>query len=530
MADIFTEFDKKFISGDWEAKRTEARKREDARREAEREQEDLAGQMRERGGQYFDAERGRNQERSNIDDRYLTSTETTTNKWAGDVSKNEGMYQGALSKAQDISDQNMRNARSTYQTLSPYYRDAMDKAHTNAQSAMSLADYMDPNNKVAAGVRDLYNTEGEGSFQRYEQQAQNEQRQGLANYGVMSSLGAQAAANAMGGAGPMTVGQQMAQMATANQQAAEGYANTQRRLNQLRDMGMSNREAMRQLGLERGFERTDKAYEAGRLAQEDAARRRGEYEGFEDRNIDRTTRISDRNVSIAEKMLGSRGRVSDSERNAKQLITDLRRGVDMDKLARDTGLSRAELEYLNQADEAAIGRSEGRLAGTVADINQRMAQIEAEDAGRRALFQSTIGGASNILGSWLGGGGGGGGGILGALGGSGGGGRGPQPTGSAGAPAPGAGTGIDAETTPIDEGQIVADAGAYPYDETGAPTGGAYGPEPMPAEYGPGYGLTSNYYSGGYTPTQQSIPEYMGQYGTGQTRPYFQRPTVGAYA
>jgi hypothetical protein len=503
VADIFTKFDKKFISGDWEARQVEQRKREEALKRNEATQEDLIREREQRGRDFFGNEAQRNVQRGQIDDRYLQGTGRTLDEWAGQGQTSERKYQGALDRARDVENQNMTRASNTYTTMNPMYRDAMDAARENAQLAMTLKDYMDPNNQVAAGTRNLYNQEGEGSFQRYEQQAQNEQRQGLANYGVMSSLGAQAAANAMGGQGPMTVGQQMASMATANQAAAEGYANTQRRLQSLRDQGMSNREALRQLGLDRGFERTDKAYEAGRLAKEDAARRMGEYEAFQDRDIGRRSGISDRLTGIAGERRGSEQRAAEVLRLAEQGKLDLGRGVDMDRLARETGLSKEELEYANAISDIRSGRSDVNLEGRIADIQDRLAAINAQDEGRRAVLT----GALSAGGSILGGMGKGGGGLLGSL---------------SGAPAPGAVNVPLEEGGYVEDGGVVADAGTYPDDGGGLPQD--IPSNPVPTQ---GYGLTS-YYGGGYQPMQSyNVPQRM--YGTGQTQPYNRRPTVGQY-
>jgi len=401
--DYFTKFDKKFISGDWDARAQRKKEQKSAAEQSAKRQEELIGGQEERGTGYFQDESLRNKERDIVDNRYQRSAGENIDENYRNVRRSEADYRDDLRQAENVSNENMQNAKSAYQTLSPYHRDAMQSARTEADSAMSLQDYMDPNNQVASGVRDLYNQEGEGMFGRYDQQAQNIQRQGQANYGVLSSLGSQAAAQAMAGQGPMTVGQQMAQMAMANQQAGEAYANTQRRMQQLRDMGMSGREALRQAGLERGFERSDRAYEAGRLAKEDLARRMSDYEGFEDRNINRTSGISDRLVGLSGQELGSRGREEQTRFGGQMTKDTLARDTPLQRLARESGLSQQELEYFNQLDALKMGREDINLDRVLGRMQAEGAQQAADEAARRGLLTAGISAAGTIGGAMAGG-------------------------------------------------------------------------------------------------------------------------------
>ena len=400
--DLGREFDKKFISGDWEARRRERQEQERALEESRRKQEDYIAGMEGRGGSYFDEEAARNRERDQIDRRYMLEAQGNLLENTAAVRDAERQYRGSLDRAQGISEQNMNNANKAYQTLSPMYRDAMDDARSNADSAMTLNQYMDPNNQVAMGVRDLYNQEGQGMFDRYNEQAQNIQRQGQANYGVLSSLGAQAAANAMGGMGPMTVGQQMGQLASSNQAAAEAYANTQRRMQALRDAGMSGREAMRQQGLERGFERSDRAYEAGRLAKEDAMRRMGDFENFEDRNIGRTRGISDRMLGIAGDRRGSLGREEQTRFGNLAQQQGLIRDIGMQGLGRQSDLAGAQFGFENALTGMRMGREDVNLDAMLGMSQARMADRAADEAARRGMLTAGIGAAGTIAGAAVG--------------------------------------------------------------------------------------------------------------------------------
>jgi len=382
------------------------------------------------GQEFFRDEAARNEARNTQADILATQARANVSQNIQRTGEMENEYRQRLAEAENVSKENMENARNTYKQLSPYHRDAMERAKEEAGSAMTLREYMDPNNQVMQDVRSLYNTEGEGVFGRYDQQAQNIGRQGLADFGVLSSLGSQAAANAMGGMGPMTVGQQMAQMATANQQAGEAYAATQRRMNALRDMGMSSREALRQAGIERGFERGDRMYEAGRLAQEDLSRRMGEYEGFEDRNINRTTGISDRLVDLGTSKLGSRQREEGARYGGTSLLDQLAFDTEMGKLERDTGLSKGQLDDLRQIIGMRMGREDIDIDRLLAQKQIAAQQRAARDQSQAAMMSSILGTVGTIGGAIAGNmvmpgvGGAVGAGVGGALGGAAGGGQG----------------------------------------------------------------------------------------------------------
>lgn len=146
--------------------------------------------------------------------------------------------------------------------IQPRMKDQMEKAQINAGSAMSLKDAMDPNNKIAAGTRDLY-----------EKQAQGEGRQGLADAGILQAMGAQSAASQLSGGVPMTGGQMAAIYGQNQAQAGSAYANTQRRTQDLRDQGLN-----------KGFERSDIAYGQGLDAQDRYRRSVGDYEGADRRH------------------------------------------------------------------------------------------------------------------------------------------------------------------------------------------------------------------------------------------------------
>lgn len=193
-----------------------------------------------------------NNEQKNIDAGIETAAQN------GATEKTKAVTQGAdrssktnsifVTKQQDLSKEakeNSTQSNKVYTDLNTKMSDVMNDASTQANSAMSLADYMNPDNKVAQDTRALY-----------ERQAQGEQQRGYADYGVLASLGSNSAANAMGGMGPMSLGQQMAYISQGQGQAGEAYARAQQRMQGLRDQGLTQ-----------GFEQSDKAYNAGQAAK-----------------------------------------------------------------------------------------------------------------------------------------------------------------------------------------------------------------------------------------------------------------------
>ena len=111
----------------------------------------------------------------------------------------------------------------------------------DAKGRMTEAQARDPNNPVAVAFR-----------QFYEQQAGNEGKQGLADVGVMQSLGAQAFGSQLGGGAPLSTGQMQGMMAQNQNQAGQAFSNVQKRMQSLRDQGVAQ-----------GWNQTEAAYNRG---------------------------------------------------------------------------------------------------------------------------------------------------------------------------------------------------------------------------------------------------------------------------
>lgn len=250
----------------------------------------------------------------------------------------------------------------TYQTFTTKMEKFANQAEKEAQNAMTLQQLADPESSAAfQNYKKLYET-----------QAQGENQQGLANFGVLSALGGQSANASMAGLGPMTAGQQAAMFAGSQRQAGEAFANTQRRMQSLRDQGLAT-----------GLDAHRYQYEAGqgakkllqgavdqRLGMEKdwsalGAANRGEQAGYQ----------SD--------ITGSRMATQGRALGAAQEDYGLNTGLTRDITARQAGLSQMQMGQAN----ADIGNvmTQQQIAA------QQAAASEAADAQRQAAMMGMIG-------------------------------------------------------------------------------------------------------------------------------------------
>jgi hypothetical protein len=117
----------------------------------------------------------------------------------------------------------------------------------NADSAMTIDEFGDPDNKVAMAYRESY-----------ERDAQQARQQGQRDYGILAAMGAQAAQGQFGMSGPMTAGA-MGQIYAQNQnQAGQAYAKAQQRMYDLQ-----------QQGRKAGEVQSENAYKYGQAAIQD---------------------------------------------------------------------------------------------------------------------------------------------------------------------------------------------------------------------------------------------------------------------
>lgn len=176
------------------------------------------------------------------------------------------------------------DARQTYSnSILPAYKEAMQTAQKNASQAMTLAEAGDPNNPIMKGIRQLYNQQGESV-----------RKQGQQDFGVLSSLGAQAAQGQFGASGPMTAGM-MGQIYGANQaQAGDAYARAQQRVYDLQNQG-----------LDKSFDQSNQIYQFGQQAQGRYSDTIKDLQGGQSQQNDLLARLRDEQSGYSGDRLGA---------------------------------------------------------------------------------------------------------------------------------------------------------------------------------------------------------------------------------
>ncbi len=334
---------------------------------------------------------------------YLGRTQSNTDKYQGDLDRLRGETEAA-----------QIDAGHTYTNdIQPRMKTLMEDAQKNSADAMTLKDAMDPNNKVAAGTRALYdaqgnkvrdsynaeadrtrqayNDQGAGIQKQYETEAQGEGKQGLADAGVLGALGMQNMAGQLGGV-PMTGGQLQALMGANQAQTGASYAKTQQRLQSLRDqgltgniteqnLGLNNATSQRNEGLGRqadlgsqgltqGFARSDIAYNQGRDAVKDYT---GAVRGYED--------ASDRQLGRDKDFRGQRGGYASQSHTLQQQMADTTRQV-----------GDADTQRRQAIENAHAGGKYADLSGDIARINgEQQANASQVTGGTQAV--GTVAGA-----------------------------------------------------------------------------------------------------------------------------------------
>ncbi len=269
-------------------------------------------------------------------------------------------------------------------TIQPRLQGLMEDAEKNNKSAMTLEQSMDPNNSVQLATR-----------KRYEDQAQGEGRQGLADVGVMQALGAQNFGTQLTASGaPMTGGQMSALMGQNMSQAGAAMANTQRRIQGLRDQG-----------IERGYSESDKAYGRGQDANARYRQSIGDVESAGGRNREELGGYTKQNLGLAREKY------------------DIGTGQAKENMTGEGALSGLSHQLGTAGTNRRLASSQKNTAGMVEDQNSRIKGFqgskEQKAKGLSGLFSAGGGMLGNMFGGKGNGGGGGGSGKGGGGGGSG---------------------------------------------------------------------------------------------------------------
>ncbi len=295
----------------------------------------LAKQMQEKEEEQYGKNTEFNKQIGSADDDYL-----------GTMGDNAKKYQGDLDGLRGEIEASQKDAGSTYSNQTqPRLKNLMETAQKNSAGAMSLQDAMDPNNAVATKTRALY-----------EQQAQNENRQGMANTGTMQALGMQNMAGQMGNS-PMTGGQLQAMMGANQAQAGAAYAKSQNRIQGLRDQG-----------LQQGYDRSDKAYNQGLDATANYRNSVGDYESAADRQQGRNADFRNQRGDLSNKTYGLQQQMNDATRGVSQGKTQREMANYNTHMGGQQANLGAQIQTINgqQAADAAMKTGAMQAAGTAA--------------------------------------------------------------------------------------------------------------------------------------------------------------------
>ena len=209
------------------------------------------------------------------------------------------------------------NAQNVYDTsVAPNQRALMDWAMKNAEGAMTLEEAMDPNNKVAAGIRDLYNKEGQGIRQ-----------QGLTDAGILAAMGAQATAGQLGGM-PVFTGSNLANISAQNQrQSSEAFAAAQKRMMDLREQGLG-----------KGIEQSNAMYDRGQMAQDSASQRVSDYQIGGIRNDENQRGFRSEQSGYSKDSLGIHAGMNALNYGVDSDLSGLSHGLSTGQFARELGI------------------------------------------------------------------------------------------------------------------------------------------------------------------------------------------------
>ncbi len=279
--------------------------------------------------------------------------EENDRKYQGQLSGYGDQYLKDLDSVRNQARDQATDAQKTYSSdIQPRMKNIMEDAQQQAGQAMSLADAGNVNNSVQTGVRGLYDQMGQGV-----------QKQGIADYGVLSALGSQATQNTMGAGGPMT-GAQMQLLNAGNQsQAGQAFQRAQ-----------ANVQRLKEQGLEKGFEESGRQYDRGVNARSNYAQSVGNYEGAMDRNIGRQKNARDEEMGYSSDRFGTQ------------------RGLAQEQLGVEQGIRNRDIGALS----AEYGNRQGILANQTAMAN-------ADNAQKRGILGGIIQAGATGAGAYFGG-------------------------------------------------------------------------------------------------------------------------------
>jgi nitrate reductase assembly molybdenum cofactor insertion protein NarJ len=235
------------------------------------------------------------------DTKYSQNFDTKSKNYLYKANHIADEYKSKIGQLDQESKSQAKDATQTYTNdLLPAYKDAMSKAKTNADQAMSLSEASDPNNPIMKQIRELYDQQAKQARDVYGEQGDTVRRQGQADFGVLSALGAQASAGQFGAAPGILTAGQMGQIANANQgQASGAYAKAQQRVYDLQQQGLNRSMDLQSAGLGRSFDQSNHLYDAGQQAQGRYSDTVKDYQGGSGAYYDQQSRFRDEGAGYA---------------------------------------------------------------------------------------------------------------------------------------------------------------------------------------------------------------------------------------
>lgn len=287
------------------------------------------------------------------DSKYYDRSKANASGYLSQSQKYGNDYLSRVGELEKQSADQAKNAEVTYTTnIQPKQKELMESAMNNARGAMTLEEAQDPNNRVASGVRDLYNKEG-----------QSIRNQGMTDAGVLAALGAQATAGQLGGM-PVFTGSNLQTMNAQNQrQSGEAFAAAQKRMMDLREQGLG-----------KGLEQSNAMYDRGQLAQGAAANRVSDYEQGHSNFLGQQQGFRGEAQGYAADRMGVQRGMAGEEYDINQGLSGLQHGLQTGQGMRDMG----------QFDSYYGGQQQG--------ITNQMNRIQADNAQRWGLA-TTVGSA-----------------------------------------------------------------------------------------------------------------------------------------
>lgn len=316
--------------------------------------------------------------RSSLDKTADAAGSTYSNTIRSAEEENQGRMNTLLNHAQDQA----TKADTTYtNTIQPSFKNGMEKADNNASQAMRLTDAGDMNNPVQQGVRSFF-----------EQQATNQGRQGLADVGVMQSLGAQANNQQMSAGRAMSGSQMQLMQASNGAQAGQAFANTQKRMQNLRDQGV-----------EQGIAQSSAQYDRGQQAVNTASNQRQGFLNAESQNTGRAQASRGEQQGFGNAISGSKQRVggTDYNRDMSQYARNVDRSGQFYNL--DTGLANQRLSDTQMRNQMSQDIDLGAISDERMKAYGQMQAANSQMAATNQMIGAGIQGAATGVGAYFGG-------------------------------------------------------------------------------------------------------------------------------